>query len=479
MGPSRSSRPARSRRRLVLVGSAAALAVASGIALTSLGVGLTAVGLGGAAAPGGPITGLARTSPGRTGSASAPSLTPTSTPSSTPSPATPPTSSTPPVPAPNPNPNPSPRVQSPLHEMRGLLLRSQLQAELDRTRIRLGIPGASVTILLPDGTEWTGTSGLADVRRATAVTPDTAFALGSVSKTYTSAIILGLVGDGRINLDAPVRRYLPDAAVNPRITVRQLLDHTSGLYDYFLNPSIDKALLAKRNAPWTTKQTLRFVGKPYFPPGRGWHYSNTNYLYLGLIAERVTGMPLAAALRTRLFKPLALDGTWYQAAEKPRTALAHGYRFAAPKVGGPAIDLSDGSAVAPFTSVVTAAAGAGSIAATSSDVAHWARALYSGAVLGPQMTAEMLGDVSRTAAYRPPVPYGLGVQSTVIDGRLAVGHSGRLLGFRASMRYLPSYDLTITVLTNQSRADPGVIVQRLLAVVFTPPPPCTRCHTPS
>lgn len=474
MAPSPRIRPARSRRRLVAVALAAALAVASGIALTSIGAGLPAVGLGNPTSPSDPLTGLASSSQGP----SQPALTPTSRPTTgaTTGPTVPPT------PGPGssalPSFNPDSPVRSPLYVLRGLVLRDRLQAELDTTRVRLGIPGVSVTVLLPDGTSWTGTSGLADVGGSRAVTPDTAFAVGSISKTFTSALILRLVGEGRIALDTPARGYLPGSAIDGRITVRQLLDHTSGLYDYFLNPTIDKALLATRAAPWSLKQTLHYVGKPYFPPGRGWHYSNTNYLYLGLIAERVTGTSLAQALRSRFLGPLTLDGTWYQAVEKPRTGLAHGYRFAATKVGGPAIDLSDGTGVAPFTSVVTAAAGAGSIAATSGDVAYWGRALYSGLVLGPDMTGQMLADVSRTLTYRPTVPYGLGVQSIPIGGRLTLGHSGRLLGFRAAVRYLPDYDLSIAVLTNQSRADPAVIVQHLLAVVFAPAAPCSRCQLP-
>ena len=107
-----------------------------------------------------------------------------------------------------------------------------------------------------------------------------------------------------------------------------LLNHTSGLDDFFLHASIDKALQADPAAAWSVKRTLRFVAKPYFPPGTGWHYSNTNYVYLGLIAEHVTGTSLGAALHDRFFGPLGLDGTWYQAAEDPRTPTAHGYRFA-------------------------------------------------------------------------------------------------------------------------------------------------------
>jgi D-alanyl-D-alanine carboxypeptidase len=333
-----------------------------------------------------------------------------------------------------------------------------------------------VTVVFRDGTEWTGTSGMADVAGGVDVTPETAFALASVSKTYTAALVLSLAADGLIDLDAPALAYLEGAALDKRITVRQLLDHTSGLDDYFLHPPIDKALLADRSAFWSVRRTLRYVSKPYFPPGTGWHYSNTNYLYLGLIAERVSGLTLSAALRERFFTPLGLDATWYQAVEEPRAPTAIGYRFASPRLTDRPISLADGTGVAPFTSVVSAAAGAGSIAATSSDVARWARLLYRGDVLGRTMTDEMLSGVATTAGYRPRVPYGLGVQSFPISGRSSYGHSGRLLGFRSVVRHIPSEGLTIAVLTNQSRADPAQVLSALLAIVFRPDAPCRACQ---
>ena len=377
-------------------------------------------------------------------------------------------------------PTPGPTVQPGPNraEIRGLAVRARLQVELDNVRSRLGIPGVSVTVIFPDGSLWTGTSGRADVAGNKEVTPDTAFALASVSKTYTAALVLALVSDGRIDLDAPAVSYIPGTTLDKRITVRQLLNHTSGLDDFFLHTPIDRALLADPDAFWSVKRTLKYVAKPYFPPGKGWRYSNTNYLYLGLIAERVTGVTLAIALRDRFFVPLDFGATWYQAVEKPRGPLAHGYRFAGPRLSTPAIDLTSKSPVAPFRSVVTAAGGAGSIAATSADAARWGRLLVSGEVLGSAMTAQMLDGVAFTAAYRPRIPYGLGVQAFPIGGRLAVGHSGRLLGFRSAVRHLPAENVTIAVLTNQSRADPGVIVEALLSIVFEPEPPCGRCMRP-
>lgn len=361
--------------------------------------------------------------------------------------------------------------------MRAEATRTLLDRELDLVRARLGIPGVSVTIRFRDGTEWTGTSGLADVGGGVEVTPESAFALASVSKTYTAALVLALAADGRVDLDAPAVTYLEGATFDKRITVRQLLDHTSGLDDYFLHPPIDRALLADRAAFWSVARTLRYVGRPYFAPGTGWHYSNTNYLYLGLLAERVTGQTISVALRERFFTPLGLEATWYQGVEEARAPIAVGYRFASTRLTEGPISLADGTGVAPFTSVVSAAAGAGSIAATSPDVARWAELLYRGDVLGAEMTDEMLGGVAVTAGYKPRVPYGLGVQAFDIAGRPSYGHSGRLLGFRSVVRHVPSEGLTIAVLTNQSRADPAQIVSAMLDIVFRPDGPCRVCRT--
>ena len=366
-------------------------------------------------------------------------------------------------------------------ERRAALTAARLQAELDRIRRGYRIPGVQATILFPDGTSWTGVSGLADVTAKAPVTPDTGFAIASVSKTFTSALILGLVDEGRLRLSDPAVSYLPPLRLklDRRITVAMLLNHTSGLADFFLNPKIDGPLQKRPTATWTVDQTLRYVGKTLSPPGRAFHYSNTNYLLLGLIAERVTGRPYAELVRTRLLDPTGLASTWVQAAEGPRAPLAHGYRFVGTKRTAPPIDLADGSGVAPFRSVVTAAAGAGAIASTSRDLATWGRALYGGKVLGPTGTGALLAGFTPTAGYVPGVVYGYGVQALVIDGRPSLGHSGRLLGFRSAVRHFPLDGITVAVLINDSRDDPGVIVQRLLPIARPIAPSCIRCPLPS
>jgi D-alanyl-D-alanine carboxypeptidase len=353
--------------------------------------------------------------------------------------------------------------------------RKALTSRLGTLRSTYGLPGVSAAILFPDGTMWRATSGFADVATRRRLTADTEFAVASISKTFLAALILRLVEEGKVGIDTSVAPYLPDLALDPGITVRQLLDHTSGLHDYFYDPDIDADLLADRTRAWTAQEALGYVGKPYFEPGAGWHYSNTNYVILGLLAESVEGLPLADQFRARFLIPFGLDHTHYQGVEKPRGPIARAYRFSGPGLRLKPIPLSDGTNIVPFTSVVTAAGSAGSLASTADDLVTWARALYGGSVLTPASLAAMVGDVSFTAAFEPSIPYGLGVQAATVDGRPTLGHSGRLLGSRTVMRWLPDQGIAIAVLTNQSRNDPNLVARALLRVVLGTPVECTGC----
>jgi D-alanyl-D-alanine carboxypeptidase len=135
--------------------------------------------------------------------------------------------------------------------------------------------------------------------------------------------------------------------------------------------------------------------------------------------------------------------------------------------------------MAPFTSVVTAAGAAGSIASTPKDLVRWVSALYGGAVLDPTSIAAMVGDVALTSDKAPAIPYGLGVQAVTFDGHPSLGHSGRLLGFRAVVRWLPSERIAIAVVTNQSRTDPSVVARSLLRLALRPSMGgCVECREP-
>ena len=343
-----------------------------------------------------------------------------------------------------------------------------------------GTPGASVTIRWADGRTWTGVAGWANVAARVPVRPTTAFAAASITKTFVSALILQLAAKGSLRLDDPVTRWLDPAVVraaraSPAVTIRMLLGHTSGLSDFFFGPGIDAALQKAPDRAWTVADSLAFVRKPSAPPGTSYRYSNTNYVLLGLIAQRITGRPLAAELRARFLAPLKLTRTWYQAVEAPLAPTAHGYRFVGLSRTAAPIDVTDDASVVPFRSVVTASAGAGSIASTSGDLVRWATALYGGRVLPAGSLAEALGEASRSVTLGAEVPYGLGVQVLAVGPYDTIGHSGSFLGFRGAVRYLPTERVTIAVLTNQSRYDPGVLVRSLLEIAIPLPPRCPVC----
>jgi D-alanyl-D-alanine carboxypeptidase len=409
----------------------------------------------------------ALSSPAPSAALAPPSMPASAAPASSPTSA--PASAASPIPSPTPPlPTPSPTPLTP--EQRDAIL----LAELETFRATEAIPGIAATIEFPDGTSWTGVSGLADVAKQRAVTPSTAFAVASVSKTFLSALVLALAHEGRLRLDDRAHRYLPGITIDKRITIRMLLDHTSGLGDFFLNPKIDAPLRADRDRIWTPNMSISFVPKRYFAPGKGWAYSNTNYLLLGFIAERVGQASLAEQYRTRFIEPLGLSRTYYQVAEKPRGRVATAYRFDGPGKNRRPIALADGTGTVPFRSVVTAAGGAAPMASTSGDLARWARALYGVRVLDPASTAAISADMLRTTALKARIPYGLGTQGVAIDGLWTLGHSGRLLGARAVMRYFTASGVSVAIVSNQSRTDLAPLVARLALIAvpgaIVPPP---------
>ncbi|MFI5226686.1 MAG: serine hydrolase domain-containing protein [Candidatus Limnocylindrales bacterium] len=345
-----------------------------------------------------------------------------------------------------------------------------LQAQLDALRVKYHVPGVSVTIIWPDGTTWTGVSGLANLTTKAPVVPGTAFSIGSITKTFMAALILQLQQEHRLSLNDRITKWLPHAKVLKGDTIRWLLDQTSGLYDFFANPRIDTAILANKRAHWTAARALRYMRGPYCHSASCWHYSNSNYVILGQLVRRVTGHSAATEIRRRFLDPLALSRTFAQGVEARRGTVATSYALVGPMATVRRVSLSDGTAISPYTSVVTAAGDAGDMAASSVDLAHWARALYAGPVLQPASLAAML-DVSHSIAVKSHYRYGLGMFQVTIDGHRTVGHDGRLDGARASIRYMPDTGFTIAVATNQDRTGPDVFGASLLKIAMAPPPP--------
>ena len=347
----------------------------------------------------------------------------------------------------------------------GALLAQQLQATLDTLRTTLAVPGVSVAVISDRGAQWLGVSGFADVAAGKPMQPTTGFSLASISKTFTAAVVLELVSEGRLRLDQPVAPLLPAYALDKRITIRMLLDHTSGLPDFYSGKGADKAL-GVSNAVWTPAMSWSFVPVKHWTPGSIYVYSNTNYLLLGELIRAVTGHVPSVEIRRRLLGPLHLDHLWYQQDEAPRAPMPASYALAAAANGKVTVKLvAPAGSVTPFVSVVTASGAAGSMAGTAIDTARWMAALAGGQVLQPAMLGQMLADEATTTALGSTLAYGLGISTVQLDGHAAIGHSGRYLGVRGVVRYLPDLHLTIAVLTNQGDVDPARIQQALVQVL--------------
>ena len=359
-------------------------------------------------------------------------------------------------------------------------LSAALTKRLGELRFAYGIPGIEATMIFPDGRSWRAHAGFQDLAARVPVRNATPFPVASITKTFVAALIIELSQEGRFGLDDQLVAYLPGAAVDPRVTIRQLLSHTSGVYDFFSNARIDVAILGCRSCAWTRARSLAYVKEQLFAPGTAWSYSNTNYVLLGQLAEAVTGESYATLLRRRFFEPLHLISTYVQGKEPAPYPIVHSYRFTSLARSARPIPLWDGTGVSPFRSVTTAADAAGDVASSARDLAVWARGLYGGSVLGPGGTSAML-QVGGSVLLGSAVPYGLGVEQFTMGGRLAYGHNGRLLGARAAIRYLTVEGISLAVVLNTDRGNATAIVDALAAVVLprTVPPAPSPSPTPS
>ncbi len=350
---------------------------------------------------------------------------------------------------------------------------SALTARLAQLRSSYGIPGIEATIIFPDGTSWRAHAGFRNYGARVPVANSTPFAIASVSKTFLAALVIQLSNEGRFGLDDRLLTYLPTANVKSAVTIRELLDHTSGVYDFFSNSKIDKAILGCRTCIWTPAKSLAYLKTSYFAPGTGWAYSNSNYVLLGQLVEKLTGTSYATLLKQRFFDPLGLISTYVQVKQPAPYTVANSYRFYTSSNKEKPTPLYDGTGISPFRSLTTAAGAAGAIASSARDLAIWARALYSGQVLGTGGLTQML-DFATAMPYRSAVPYGLGVQQYSVEGRIAYGHGGRLMGARSAIRYLPTEGVSIAVVINTDRGDPAVIANSLLKIAL--PPSRRRCR---
>jgi CubicO group peptidase (beta-lactamase class C family) len=333
---------------------------------------------------------------------------------------------------------------------------AELRGVLNSERVRLHIPGAAAAVIFPDGTVWKAGSGLAQINPNVSATGKSPFVSGSITKTFIAAAVMQLVEEGRLSLDHPLANWMPDYPRATEITLRHLLSHTSGVYNYFEHPTYNKRVFkTDKDHFWTPQEILDdFVGAPLFAPGAGWSYSNTGYVLLGLVLEAELGQSLDTILRQRFFNPLGLRKTYFQYASPAPASSAQGYLYKS----GTWQEWSDATNYRPTISAATVAWAAGGVVSSARDVAKWGRALYGGQILTAESIEEMIG-----TDYAPGDGiYGLGTRTRTSNGMVAVGHTGSLRGFDATMWYFPDNGLTVAVVTNLGRVNVNPIADALV-----------------
>lgn len=333
-----------------------------------------------------------------------------------------------------------------------------------------GMPGAVAAFVLPDGRVGAASSGLADKEAQLPMSPETRFLAGSVGKTFVAATVLSLVQEGAVELDAPVSQYLgeepwygglPNGSV---MTVRHLLTHSSGLPDHVYDPDFGPALLSQEAAaPYLLPRELigfTLDDEPLFPPGRGWAYTDTGYVLLGLIIEEVTGRGYADVLSTRLLGPLELVRTEAQKRELPR--LASGYLAPDNAFGLPEKILQDGALlIDPWTEYT-----GGGLVSNPQDLVRWAKALYEGEAMDALYLDELLGSAVTTNDMGSS-SYGLGVSIQATDLGLTYGHTGWFPGYNTLLAYYPDHGMAVAFQTNtDTGVDLGEIRDALVSVLL-------------
>ncbi|WP_328614979.1 beta-lactamase family protein [Amycolatopsis sp. NBC_00355] len=299
-----------------------------------------------------------------------------------------------------------------------LAVTSPLQGALDTLTAQDGVPGAEAVV--QDGSRTRVTrSGTGDVATGKPFPRNGSFRVGSVTKSFVATVVLQLAGEGRVKLDAPVERYLPGLLPDRRITVRQLLQHTSGLYNYTDDLDLsDPEALRHRGADPAELVAMAVKHPALFPPGTTWSYSNTNYIVAGMLAERVTGHALGDEIAHRITLPLGLRDTYLPRRGDEKLPAPHAVGYV--PIDGNLVDFSDYDA--------TIAGAAGGLVSTPADLDRFYGALLGGRLLRPAELAEMRRTVPADLGV-PGARYGLGLGSIPLSCGEFWGHEGGVLGF--------------------------------------------------
>ncbi|EJR62210.1 MULTISPECIES: serine hydrolase domain-containing protein [Bacillus cereus group] len=289
-----------------------------------------------------------------------------------------------------------------------------------RDALQLGYPGILANIS-KGGKTWSYAAGIADVRTKKPMKADFRFRIGSVTKTFIATVLLQLSGENRLNLDDSIEKWLPGVIQGNgydgnQITIRQILNHTSGIADYMNSKDFD---IMDTKKSYTAEEFVKMGISlpPEFAPGKGWSYSNTGYVLLGILIEKVTGNSYAEEIENRIIEPLDLSNTFLPGNSSviPGTKHARGY-----------IQL-DGASELKDVTYINPGSSDGDMISTADDLNKFFSYLLSGKLLKEQQLNQMLTTVPTD---REGTGYGLGIVEFKLPNGVSVwGHRGSVLGF--------------------------------------------------
>jgi len=342
-----------------------------------------------------------------------------------------------------------------------LTLDQQLQKALDNGIQKYGGKGISAAIIFPDGYTWDGAAGIS--HGTAAITTETLFSADSITKSFTAVTIIKMVEDGTITLDDPVRKWFPPYAnIDSTVSIRQLLNHTSGIFNITENPQLWQDIFSNRQRVWSADKVLtNYVLEPYFPRGTGWHYCNTGYIMLRKLIHDVNGAAISEVYRNRIFDPCGLTETYLYAEETLPGTVAHGW-----------FDINGDNSyeditINPLISFYSAAGGG--IFATALDLALWARKIFIDGIVVTEDQLDQITDFYTPIPDQPLVAgYGLGLahfNPDLFNGLTIYGHSGDAPGYAAGSLYLADYNVCLGIADNTQDGDNMWVINDLLAII--------------
>jgi len=337
---------------------------------------------------------------------------------------------------------------------------NKLQQILDNKVNELNISGIQASIRINDS-YWQSTSGSIEKNSNVALLNHHILRIGSVTKIFTAAIILKLYELEKIGLDDRINKWLPEYPNANLVTIRQLLNHSSGIYNYTENfwIGIQTALFSRKK--WNPNTLLESTYKKpfYFNPGEGYYYSNTNYLILGLIIEKITGDPLAKVYRDYIFTTYKLNNTFFVPYEETPENLISGY-------DRDVIPFGIHKVVPKETSFATLGFSAGAIVSTADDLRKWIDSLLKSFFQSESTLIEMMNYLeAEDQDVHRQIGYALGLRVLDIDGDIIYGHTGTIPGFGAAVFYCPVKNYSIALGSNVSLFDQISVLEDLIFVI--------------